>query len=1011
LVLSSDFKLPDESQVLLIVPRENNMYNINLQNIVPSGDLTCLFAKATIDESNLWHRRLADRNFKTINKLVKGNLVRGLPIKVFENENTCVACKKGKQHKASCKTKPVSFVDQPLFRLHMDLFGPTFVKTLNKKSYYLVVTDDYSRFTWVFFLATKDETSPIFKTFITGLEDQLSLKHDFDVKKPEFEVILSPSSSAQSRKQDDKTKKEAKGKSLVESFTEYRDLSIEFQDFSENSSNEVNAASTIVPTVGQNSLNKTNPFSAAGPSNTTASPTHGKSSFKDASQEPDMPELEDITYSDDENVVGAEADFNNLETSITVSPIPTTKFTKIILRNPRGYIKLSNIQVGLKLCKKSFFNSRCRKNKRGERGIVVKNKARLIAQGHKQEEGINYEEVFSLVARIEAIRLFLAYASFMGSMVYQMDVKSAFLYGTIKKEVYVCQPLGFEDPDHPDKVYKVAKALYGLHQAPRAWLQALVDKKKVMVTEVAIREALWLDDVEGVDCLPNEEIFIELARMGYEKPSTKLTFYKAFFSNQWKFLIHTILLSMSAKRTSWNEFSSAMASAVICLSTGRKFSFSKYIFDSLVRNVDSTSKFYMYPRFLQLLIRKQVGNLSTHTTKYALPTLTQKVFAKMRRVGKGFSGVETPLFEGMLVGQEIGERGDEEEHVEDVTAGNAAQGDDTTAHEEVPTAQPQPQPQPQAVDFPMSLLQEALDACATLTRRRIDTSDDTMMDDESNQGRIIDEIDKDDAVALMDDKKEDKKDEEAKEGEPAEVQEVVDVVTTAKLITKVVTAVSKIVTAASEIISTVEPQVPAAIITIIPVKVIAAPSRKRKRVNVAGFMLDYFKGMSYDDIRPIFEAKFNSNIEFLLKIKEQMEEEENRALQSINETLAQKAAKRRKLNEEVEDLKRHLEIMPDEDDDVYTKATPLARKVLIVDYKIIELNNKPYYKIIRADGTHQLYISFPTLLKNFDREDLEALRSLVKERFSTSMPKNFSDDFLLTTLGAMFEKPDGHAQV
>nr|GFB79899.1 putative ribonuclease H-like domain-containing protein [Tanacetum cinerariifolium] len=175
LVLSFDFKLPDESQVLLRVPIENNMYNVNLKNIVPSGDLTCLFTKATLDESNFWHRRLAHVNFKTLNILVKGNLVRGLPTKVFENDNSCVACKKGKQHRASCKTKPISFVDQPLFRLHMDLFGPTCVNSLNKKSYCLVITDDYSRFTWVFFLATKDETSPILKTFITGLKNQLSL--------------------------------------------------------------------------------------------------------------------------------------------------------------------------------------------------------------------------------------------------------------------------------------------------------------------------------------------------------------------------------------------------------------------------------------------------------------------------------------------------------------------------------------------------------------------------------------------------------------------------------------------------------------------------------------------------------------------------------------------------------------------------------------------------------------------------------------------------------------------
>ncbi|GJW43157.1 putative ribonuclease H-like domain-containing protein [Tanacetum coccineum] len=110
------------------------------------------------------------------------------------------------------------------------------------------------------------------------------------------------------------------------------------------------------------------------------------------------------------------------------------------------------------------------RNKKDERGIVIRNKARLVAQGHTQEEGIDYDEVFAPVARIEAIRIFLAYASYMGFTVYQMDVKSAFLYGQIEEEVYVCQPPGFEDPDHPDKVYKVVKALYGLHQAPRACL-------------------------------------------------------------------------------------------------------------------------------------------------------------------------------------------------------------------------------------------------------------------------------------------------------------------------------------------------------------------------------------------------------------------------------------------------------------------------------------------------------------------------------------------------------------
>ncbi|GJX61810.1 putative ribonuclease H-like domain-containing protein [Tanacetum coccineum] len=139
-------------------------------------DLTCLFAKAIIDESKLWHRRLGHVNFKTMNKLVKGNFVRGLPSKTFENNHTCVACQKGKQHKASCKTKHVSSINQPLQMLHMDLFGPTYVRSINHKTYFLAVTDDFSRFSWVFFLATKSETSEILMKFVTEVENQLNHK-------------------------------------------------------------------------------------------------------------------------------------------------------------------------------------------------------------------------------------------------------------------------------------------------------------------------------------------------------------------------------------------------------------------------------------------------------------------------------------------------------------------------------------------------------------------------------------------------------------------------------------------------------------------------------------------------------------------------------------------------------------------------------------------------------------------------------------------------------------------
>ncbi|GJZ21018.1 putative ribonuclease H-like domain-containing protein [Tanacetum coccineum] len=142
IVLSPNIKLTDESHVLLKVPRKNNMYSVDLKNIFPKGGLTCLFAKATSDESKLWHRRLGHINFKTMNKLVNENLVRGLPSKLFENDQTCVACQKGKQHRASFKSKTLSSISQPLHMLHMDLFGLTFLKSLMKKMYCLVVTDD-----------------------------------------------------------------------------------------------------------------------------------------------------------------------------------------------------------------------------------------------------------------------------------------------------------------------------------------------------------------------------------------------------------------------------------------------------------------------------------------------------------------------------------------------------------------------------------------------------------------------------------------------------------------------------------------------------------------------------------------------------------------------------------------------------------------------------------------------------------------------------------------------------
>nr|GEW56475.1 hypothetical protein [Tanacetum cinerariifolium] len=526
---------------------------------------------------------------------------------------------------------------------------------------------------------------------------------------------------------------------------------------------------------------------------------------------------------------------------------------------------------------------------------------------------------------------------------------------------------------------------------------------------------------------------------------------------------------MSAKRTSWNEFSSAMASAVICLAT---------------------------------------GDLSTHCKKYISPAMTQKIFANMRRVGKGCSRVETPLFEGMLVARELENQGDAEEQVD-----AEEQGNDNNAAEESITAvddvadqsiqSPTPLTPPQknlkiyhqhhrrvenlehdkvAQDLEIiklktrvKKLEKANKVKAVKLRRlrkvgtsqRIESSDDTLMKDVSNQGRVIDESDKDERDKLMNEKEEKETkevrvnpDDAQVEGRQADIyhidmdhttkvlsmqedepekQEAVEVITTAKLITEVVADVSETVSAAA----VVQADVPIASVNAAAVVTTAPPvktptgtnsknkgkgimveepklMKKKQQVeldeaytrklqeelnqdidweteaqarrnmmvnlkNTTGLTLDYFKGMSYDDIHPIFETKFNANMEFLLKSKEQLEEEESRAI--------------------------HLEIVPDEDDDVYTEATPLARKVPVVDYQIIHVNIKPRYKIIRANDTHHLYRSFITMLKNFDRDDLETLWMIVKERFSTSKPNNFSDEYLLSTLKTMFGRPDGQDNV
>ncbi|GJV98910.1 retrovirus-related pol polyprotein from transposon TNT 1-94 [Tanacetum coccineum] len=609
IVLSPNFKLIDESQILLRVSRKNNMYSVDLKNIVPKRCLTYLFAKAISDESKLWHRRLGHLNFKTTNKLVEGNIVRGLPSKILKNDQTCVACQKEKQHRASYKSKTENSISLPLYLLHMDLFGPTFVKSLMKKMYCLVVTYDFSRFTWVFFLSTKDETSGILKSFISRIENLVDHKvkvircdngAEFKNKEInqfcEMKGILRQYSIARTPQQNRVA--ERRNKTLIEAartmqvdsklpttfcveavntacymqnrvlvvkphnktpyelfhgrtptlsfmrpfgglvtilntidhlgkfdgkadeclFVEYSLNSKAFRVFisrtrivEENLHIRFSESTPNVVGTQSNGFAGTKASDNAGQARKEIEPVKNyillplwtadplfshdlKSSHDDESKpssdsgnielpfDPNMPELEDYNIFKDDKNVSAEADINNLDTTIQVSPIPTTRIHKDHLLNQvigdlqsaTQTRKMSkNLEERRKNLKRAIGTKWVFKNKKDERGIVIRNKARLVAQGYTHEEGIDYDEVFAPVARIKAIRLFLAYASFKDFVEYQMDVKSDSLYGKIEKEVYVCQPLGFEDPDFPNRVYKVEKALYGLHQAPRAWYETL----------------------------------------------------------------------------------------------------------------------------------------------------------------------------------------------------------------------------------------------------------------------------------------------------------------------------------------------------------------------------------------------------------------------------------------------------------------------------------------------------------------------------------------------------------
>nr|GEU79001.1 reverse transcriptase domain-containing protein [Tanacetum cinerariifolium] len=589
-------------------------------------------------------------------------------------------------------------------------------------------------------------------------------------------------------------------------------------------------------------------------------------------------------------------------------------------------------------------------------------------------------------------------------------------------------------------------------------IQALVDGKRVNIKESSIRRTLRLDDAEGTSCLTNVEIFKGLARMG-------------------------------AKTTSWNEFNSTMASVIICLATNQKLNFSRYILLSLVKNIEAGVPFFMFPRFVQLIINHQLDDMTHHTDIFATPSLTKKVFANMKRVGTGFSREVTPLFDNMLV-QAPKEVEPEVPLTESPTEHNL----------------PSPPYDPLPSGEDSLKLKEFMDLYINLSNKFLDLEsevidikstfkakigkleskvemlendnkvlkelngvhstvdfDEPVMEKEksSKHRRKIADIDVDIEINLekaqveaynldLDHQEKVLSMLDNNDEEPADVEQVLEVVTTGKLITEVVTTAkddvnvasvqdTPITTASVEVpkskkrkgVIIQDPEETTTTATVQPnihakdkgKAILIDESRPLKRQekidldeeNMDGYKINYFKGMTYDEIRPLFEKHYNYNQAFLnvvnegVKVlKKEVSQETKVKVESSKregESLEKVVSTEQKMEQETMELRKCLHIVPD-DGDVYTDATPLALKILIINYKIHSERNKPYFKIIRVDGNHRLFLSFSTMLKNFDREDLKSLWKIIRERFKKTDLKNFSDDYLLNTLKIMFEKPN-----
>nr|GEW81698.1 hypothetical protein [Tanacetum cinerariifolium] len=508
-------------------------------------------------------------------------------------------------------------------------------------------------------------------------------------------------------------------------------------------------------------------------------------------------------------------------------------------------------------------------------------------------------------------------------------------------------------------------------------MQFLIDRRKVIITEESFRQALRLDDADSIDCLPNEEIFAELERMGI----------------------------------SWNKFSSSMASAVICLATE----------DEDVAEPTSLTPATTPPPLLQELIPSSSQVAPTPPPSPHHSPIVQPSLPPQQQLTQPSQTTDISMdFSQHIVGnmyypdQERGEIAKIDAD-EDVTLEEVSAKDDEVEPAEINEVI--------KVVTTAKLMTEVVTAAATTTTAAATITAaliPTASAARRRKGVVIrdpKEIATSSVIVHFESKYKDKgKGILVEEPKPLKKQAHIeqDEAYARELEAELNANINW-----DEVIEHVKRKEKQDN-TVMRYQALKrkpqteAHARKNRMVyhkNMVGFKMDFFKGMTYDDIRLIFEKHFNSIVAFLEKGEKELEEEAIKQSKRKSETSKEKAAKKQKLDKEVEELKTHLQILPNDEDDVYTEATPLALKILVFNYQIHTDHNKPYYKIIKTDRIHQLFLSFISLLRNFDRKDLEMLWKIVQERFTSSKTKNFSDDFLLNTLKSMLEKPDVEANV